>query len=172
MTGPMMPDHGLTPGGLEVTASQGNIDATVSAIRAYCGWHVWPVRVEMLVVDGDGGSVLTLPTLHVTDVESIEENGIALASGLFEWSASGGVQRVDRGWSTRFRGYRVAVTHGYVACPFTALVGSVAAEVANAGNGQITQVGPFQFSYGSSSAAQAILPYRGTLDLYRLPALP
>lgn len=172
MTGPLTPDHGFTPGSLEVTASQGNIDATVSAIRAYCGWHVWPVRVESIVVDGDGGSVLTLPTLHVTDVESIEENGAVLDAGSFEWSASGDVQRFDRSWSTRFRGYRVAVTHGYDVCPFTALVGSVAAEVANAGNGQITQVGPFQFSYGSSSAAQAILPYRGTLDLYRLPALP
>lgn len=175
MTAPTTPEHGLTPGVLGVVASQNDIDRTVEAIRGYCGWHVWPVREETLVVDGEGGAVLALPTLRVTDVDQVTENGAEVDTEAFEWSTSGDLRRLDRCWTSRWRGVEVELSHGYTACPFSALVGAVAREIADAAKvgGPITKVGPFEFGDNSgASAAQAILTYRGTLDLYRLPALP
>ncbi len=172
MTTPTPPDHGLTPAELGVTASQANLDATVEAIRAYCGWHVWPVADHTLVVDGEGGHILTLPTLRVVDVDTVTET-TALDPDTYEWSASGDVKRIDGCWTTKWRGIEVELTHGYEQCPFTALVAQVAGEIADAADiGGMTKVGPFEWGGGSAgSAAQAILAYRGTLDLYRLPAL-
>lgn len=175
MTAPTTPEHGLTPSTLGVVATQDDIDRTVEAIRNYCGWHVWPVREETLVVDGEGGAVLTLPTLRVADVDQVTENNTALEVDDYEWSASGDLKRVGGCWTTRWRGVGVELTHGYDVCPFSALVASVAREISDAAKvgGPITKVGPFEFGDNSSaSAAQAILTYRGTLDLYRLPALP
>ena len=175
MTAPTTPEHGLTPGVLGVTASQDDIDRTVEAIRNYCGWHVWPERQETLTVDGEGGVVLTLPTLRVVEVDKVTENGTEADVDAYEWSASGDLKRVGGCWTTRWRGIAVELSHGYAVCPFSALVASVAREIADAAKvgGPITKVGPFEFGDGGGgSASQAILTYRGTLDLYRLPALP
>lgn len=176
MTAPTTPEHGLTPGVLGVTASQEDIDRTVEAIRSYCGWHVWPQRTEALIVDGEGGVVSMLPTLRVTDIDKVTENSAEVSADSYEWSASGDLKRVDGCWTTRWRGIEVELTHGYAVCPFSALVASVAREIADAaktGGGKLTKVGPFEFGdSGGGSASQAILSYRGTLDLYRLPALP
>ncbi len=170
------PDHGLTPASLGVGVSQGQIDQAVGLVRAFCGWHVWPVVTETLIVDGVGGVVLTLPTLKVTDVALVVESGVVLvdlnrhlsvvddADG-YEWSASGDVKRVGGCWTTRWRGIEVTLTHGFETCPLL----SVVAGIASSGTAPEV-VGPF--SFGGSDAASSVMPYRDALSLYRIPVLP
>lgn len=163
MTEPTTPEHGLTPEVLGVDATQEEIDAAVAVIRDYCGWHVWPPRTEELTVDGEGGYMLTLPTLKLSDVTKVTENEIDLGADSYEWSASGDLKKVLGCWTTRWRGVKVALTHGNGACPFPAVVAGVAS-----GASELEVIGPFQFGAASSE----ILSYRNTLDLHRLPALP
>lgn len=44
------------------------------AVRAYCRWGI-DRATETLYGDGDGGSMLTLPTLHLVDVTEIRVDG-------------------------------------------------------------------------------------------------
>ncbi len=159
------PDHGLTPASLGVGVSQGQIDQAVGLVRAFCGWHVWPVVTETLIVDGVGGVVLTLPTLKVTDVALVVESGVEVDADGYEWSASGDVQRVGGCWTTRWRGIEVTLTHGFETCPLL----SVVAGIASSGTAPEV-VGPF--SFGGSDAASSVMPYRDALSLYRIPVLP
>ena len=40
-----------------------------SVVRAHCGWHIAPVREDVVVLDGQGAAdVLLLPSLRVTAV--------------------------------------------------------------------------------------------------------
>ena len=46
----------------DADAAQAAINAALVAARRFCGWHVSPVREDdELVLDGPGGSVLSLP---------------------------------------------------------------------------------------------------------------
>ena len=159
------PDHGLTPASLGVGVSQGQIDQAVGLVRASCGWHVWPVVTETLIVDGVGGVVLTLPTLKVRDVALVVESGVEVDADGYEWSASGDVKRVCGCWTTRWRGIEVTLTHGFETCPLL----SVVAGIASSGTAPEV-VGPF--SFGGSDAASSVMPYRDALSLYRIPVLP
>ena len=159
------PDHGLTPASLGVGVSQGQIDQAVGLVRAFCGWHVWPVVTETLIADGVGGVVLTLPTLKVTDVALVVESGVEVDADGYEWSASGAVKRVGGCWTTRWRGIEVTLTHGFETCPLL----SVVAGIASSGTAPEV-VGPF--SFGGSDAASSVMPYRDALSLYRIPVLP
>ena len=86
-----------------------------AAIRRYCGWHITPVIDETVTLDGPGGSLLSLKTLHMTALTSVTASGIAvdLASGV-EWSELGNLRRMDGGWWTdRYRSIEVTFTHGF-----------------------------------------------------------
>jgi len=121
------PDHGLTPalvselsGGSIASNTPGlvsAIDAAVDAIRAYCGWHVWPQRRDLLILDGEGGRELSMPTLHVVAVHEVTDCDRVLDDTEFEWSRVGDIKRVDRSWSTRWRGITVELDHGYSDLP-------------------------------------------------------
>lgn len=92
-------------------------------IRSYCGWHLYPSTEEEIAVDGSGAAMLSLPTLHVSAVTSVTEDGEVLAldtptvQGDYEWSAAGFLRRVGAGWTTKLRGVVVVVTHGYADPP-------------------------------------------------------
>ena len=158
-------DHGLDADLLGIDVEQIRIDQAVEAVRAFCGWHVWPSVSETLVVESEGGRVLSLPTLKLIDLVSVSENGETLDESLYEWSTTGDVKRLDRCWSTRWRGISASVTHGFDECPF----GGVVAGIAASGSSPEV-VGPFQFTGGDGSTA--IMPYRDALSLYRLPVIP
>lgn len=101
------------------------IGAATDAVRSACGWHVAPSRTETdLRLDGRGGSVLTLPSLHVTAVASVVDYGFPdTISGLpglvlvedtdFSWSDNGVLERLIGCWSRQRRGIQVTFTHGY-----------------------------------------------------------
>lgn len=90
------------------------LDGATRAIRRYCGWHVGLPYTETITLDGPGGHLLILPTLHVTAVNSITESGTALvADDDYEWSANGEIARVGSCWPSRFRSVVVDATHGF-----------------------------------------------------------
>ena len=111
------------------------LDGATAAIRRWCGWHITPSVTETLVLDGPGGHVLTLPTMYLTTLTSVTEDGVALtpydpATGLgdYEWSELGNVNRVCGYWSEhyhwteRYRGLAVAIVHGYATAPDVAQI--------------------------------------------------
>ena len=60
--------------------------AACDAVRGYCEWHIAPSVTETLTLDGPGGSVLHLPSAHVTAVASVTNDGAVIADP--QWSAS------------------------------------------------------------------------------------
>jgi hypothetical protein len=143
--------------------------AACEAARAYCGWHIAPSVTETVTVDGPGGSILMLPTLHLTDVASITNDGTAVTDP--EWSEAG---MVRGSWSCRFRGVEVTMTHGYDSCPPEIL--GVLREAASRGvtGSAVSQVGQVRMGgvSGVPGAASFMLDQQAVLDRYKIPARP
>jgi hypothetical protein len=123
--------------------------AACAAVRAYCGWHVAPVVTEDVVLDGNGSSLLTLPTLRLTDL-TITNDGTLVTDP--EWSQAGMV-RTSGCWTSKFRGISATMTHGFETCPDEVL--QVAKDMAAAASrvgasGMVA--GPYQVQYGQTSA--------------------
>lgn len=118
--------------------------------RREAGWHIFPhVEDDTLTLDGEGGVVLTLPSLHVTEVSEILENGTALDPEGFEWSEGGDVKRVGGCWTTRWRGVRVTLNHGFDVDDIPDLLGAMASAVSTAAANPLgipEVIGPFQLT--------------------------
>lgn len=167
-------------------------DRALAAVRAYVGWHLAPATSETLTLDGPGAPVLLLPTLRVTELASITEEGNLVAEDSYEWSATGVVRRRRTGptlygsstyfgpsWTSRFRGLEVTLTHGYDVMPpeVSSIVDRLAARAleGSTGSAVLTQVGQVAYATGEDG-----LPVtdtlssldRGVLDRYKLPARP
>ena len=170
------PPHGLTPEALGLDPSILNVgkavDRAVAYARRQAGWHIFPVVSETLTVDGEGGAVLTLPTLHLVGLDNIVENGLTLDETGYEWSASGDVKRVGRCWTTHWRGLDVTLTHGYalddddLADLLGAIAGAVSME-ASSPLGIPEVIGPYQLTGDRSQAW--IGDARTTLSRFCLP---
>lgn len=121
--------------------------AACAAVRSYCRWHVAPSVTETVTLDGPGGSILLLPTLHLTDL-TITNDGTAVTDP--EWSEAG---MVRGSWTSRFRGITATMTHGYDACPADVLqiVKDMAKAAFRVGQSGIV-TGPFQVQFGQTSA--------------------
>jgi hypothetical protein len=168
----------------------------MAAVRAYCGWHIAPSRDETLVLDGPGGNVLCLPSLYVTDVTLITENGTDLADGSdpevpaqYQWSQAGIVRRSWAGcswsgwsgawWTTELRGIAVTLTHGYDDWPIelAGIIQAVAGRITDNPTGLEQQtVGPFTEKYATSGSGGAGTAFaaadESVLARYRLPPRP
>ena len=158
-----MVDVSLAPA--PVGVDQDAWDAACSAVRAYCGWHVAPSVTETVILDGSGSSVQMLPSLHVTDLTSITNDGTLVTDP--EWSEAGMVRGC---WTGRFRGVTVQMTHGYDECPAEIL--GVLTEAASRGVGSaVSQVGQVRMgdSSGVPGAASFMLDQKAVLDRYALP---
>lgn len=101
--------------GNDDNAAQEAIDAALAAARRYCGWHVSPVREDVLEVDGTGGRVLSLPTLNLISVLEVTENGYTIdVSGLDVSRRKGTIEKYPYGcWTSRSGGITVTMTHGF-----------------------------------------------------------
>lgn len=86
-------------------------------IRDYCGWHITPSVTETVTVDGPCSHVLTLPTLYLTAVSSVVEEGVTVSADEFDWSDSGYLRRRRCTWTGKPRGIIVGITHGYEEVP-------------------------------------------------------
>lgn len=146
-------------------------------VRSYCGWHIAPPRTEDVSVNASYATTLTLPTLRLTAVSAVTEDGEAVTDD-FDWTAAGILTRAWCRWSTA--PVVVSLTHGYDEPPpeVTAVVQAVAQRaVDNPGSRPRDQVGPFAESYSqvglNQAPAMALLDAeKEILDRYRIPPRP
>jgi hypothetical protein len=61
------------------------VESASEAVRAEAGWHIAPSVTETLTVDSDGGRILFLPTMLLTEVSEVRD-------------VSGETPRVITGW--------------------------------------------------------------------------
>lgn len=90
-----------------------SLNGVSTAIRRYCGWHIAPAQTETVVLDGPGGRLLSLPSLHVTDVSAIAEDDVPVETSNYRWSVDGSVKKKSGRWSDEFRSVTVTYTHGF-----------------------------------------------------------
>lgn len=100
------------------------IDMATDDIRTHCGWHIAPTVTETVTVDGSGGEVQTLPTLHLVDLIAVADDGTDLTVADVEWSVAGYMKRPGYRWTSRLRGVVAEIEHGYAEVPM-GLVGLV-----------------------------------------------
>jgi hypothetical protein len=102
--------------------------AALAAARRYCGWVVTPPETVTITVDGPGGRDLSLPTLHLSALTAVVEDGVTLNVAELAVSVNTGIVRKRFGcWTSKLGGIQVTMTHGYAAAPdFDAAVAQIA----------------------------------------------
>lgn len=101
-------------GAEDAATAESLLSAVSTSIRAECEWHIWPVREDdELTVEGDDGKVLALPTLYLSEVAEITEDGVALATTAYKVSPAGTIKRIDGGRWWSHAEIVVTMTHGY-----------------------------------------------------------
>jgi len=116
VTLPPLIDPGTITGFDENDTALAVVHASAIA-RGYCGWHIAPTVDETLTLDGNGATVLPLPSLYVTAVSSVSFDDTALEVDSYEWSARGLLRRAAPGWEPCWRSIVVQLTHGYAQTP-------------------------------------------------------
>ncbi|WP_051407150.1 hypothetical protein [Nocardia sp. CNY236] len=161
--------------GLEQT----RLDGVIADIRDYCGWHIAVAANETITLDGTGAAVVQVPTLRLSAVAAVSEEGVALAATEYEWSADGTLRRlpIGRCWTNRYRAIVVECTHGYDEVP-SAIVSvvldatSVALSAPVGSGGEMPEtIGPFTFSGNKGAGAFTGAQLR-VLDRYRIGPRP
>lgn len=151
---------------------QGAIDGAYAVIATHCGWHVTPELEQTWVLDTDGGSLITLPTLHLSDVTvSIDDEEI----DDYEWSSIGTLKR-RCGWPNAYRAVTVEATHGFDDVPvIDELVKTMVLRHVMSPTGAIReQAGAIAVTWAMTapnSAGGLVLlePEKASLTPYRLP---
>lgn len=140
--------------------------AGLAAARTYCRWSVTPVLVDHEVtLDGPGSRRLVLPTLNLTELSAVVEDGDAIDVADLQWSADGLVIKSDGScWTSKYRGIQVTMTHGFDSAPDWQ--SAVLSYIDRTSSGNLRAVGPFQYDTSSSSAFTE--SERMLLDTYRL----
>lgn len=130
-----------------------------AVVRDHCGWHITKQTDHEFVIDGPGTRTLFLPTLELTAVTSITENGTAVPVTDVDWSRAGMIQRRScRCWTDRLSGITVVGTHGLETPPegVAAVVLSLAAKAyANPTSQESAAAGVVNDRFGESQLTQA-----------------
>jgi hypothetical protein len=162
-------------------ASANVLAATQAAVRLYCGWHVCPVRVDVVTqVDDVAGDLLALPTMKLVELTSVTELGEPLDLAGLRWAIPTDlrprraiVSKVRGCWPTTYGAVTVTMTHGFTedeAADWRRAVLSFADRMSLAdSSGDPIQVGPFRWPdiEGLFNATECAV-----FDKYRLLAYP
>lgn len=151
--------------------------AALAAARRYCGWHVTPVlTAQAVTLDGPGSPLLVLPTLHLTAVTELSENGVDLdVDTAIRWSTRGLVRKTNRGWwSGEFGAITAKITHGYeAAVDWQAAVLSLCDRWSDLpAGGEPKVIGPFQYETRAAAGEAFTATERYVLDMYALEPAP
>lgn len=173
--------------------TQRQLDAALAAVRNYCGWHVTPVLTNAeITVDGPGGPLLTLPTLNLTALTSVVEDGIELDTTALAFSARGMVAKKRAQlvplsyahyrampwnfWTDCFQGITVTMTHGFGSVPDFEAVVLAAIErggFAAGSDAEVKVIGPFQYETAGMTGGTIFTSAElAVLDRYRLERIP
>ena len=103
------------------------LNAASQAIRNYCGWHITP-SVKCTANPSGGEVVVKLPAGYVSSIESVTENGTALAATDYQWRNDGLLKHVlPCRWCDAWDGIEVVYNAGYEADAVPDLVEAVCA---------------------------------------------
>lgn len=150
-----------------------------ATIRAYARWHIGPSVTETLTLDGNGASILPLPTLHVTAVTAVTVDDSDVLADV-EWTERG-LLRVPGYFPTTWRSITATITHGWALADLDAVkaVAKSAATRLLSNPGQVRSQAILgyaeTFTIPSTGDAMALALNRAEqyiLDSYRLPATP
>lgn len=175
------------PSELATTLAASEEDRLVQAealVRAYCGWHIAPVKVSTWSLGPTGDTALVLPTLRLVNVLAVVDRLVTLDPAGYTWDEQGILHLTARSWYSNetLRRFPTRVTvqaeHGYDEPPaeVTAVVQAVAQRALdNPGSLTRDAVGPFANVYSASSTGQAaslalLIEEKQTLGRYKLPA--
>lgn len=104
----------FTGGRLTGTVAQQWVDRALAAARAHCGWRVSYTEADEVEIDGPGGALLRLPTMHLVGLVSVTENGVDLDPDTDLWVSKDGMvtKRSGAGWADNFGAITVVMNHG------------------------------------------------------------
>lgn len=150
-------------------------------IRSYCRWHIYPLITSTVTLDTDG-SLLMLPSLHVTDITSVTRtaDGVVISAGDYSWSAAGMIA-ARYGWPQGFRSVQVVFTHGYdylpdelreVAVSAASRVPATLSGVSQETAGGVSRTYSGLLSGTAAVAAGWTFAEQQVLDKYRIPSRP
>ena len=154
--------------------TQRQLDAALAAAKRYCGWHVTPVLVDdEVTLDGPDSHLLVLPTLKLTELTEVAEDGEELVLADLNWSARGLIaKRSGYWWTPMFGAITVIFSHGYSSAPdFESAVLSAIARGAFNNDLSPRVIGPFQYSDPSAGVLFTDAE-RAVLDRYSLEKAP
>jgi hypothetical protein len=125
--------------------------AALAAARRYCGWHVTPVRTDVVTLDGSGDVLLALPTRKLVTLITVVEDGVPLSIADLAPSEEGRILTKKSGacWTRNYRAIEVTMTHGYDTAPdFDNAVLSALnrASFSSSVGGASQTAGPFQYT--------------------------
>lgn len=148
--------------------------AAEAAVRSYCGWHIAPVITEEMVIDGNGAHSLPIPSLRVVDIPAASNGGVVMDPLTLEWSKAGFL-RADGCWTSRLRGVRLTVRHGFESVPdVVEIVRAIAGRASLSPSGIVReQAGQVSVSFslvapGVSGGVVLMDHERVMLDRYRI----
>lgn len=105
------------------------LDVASGQVRDHCGWSI-SAETTTFMVDGSGTSLLTLPTLLLTDVYEVRVRGRVIdqaplngrpTGGEYVWSRRGQLFRAV-GWPEQLGSVEVDAEHGYIEVPATVAI--------------------------------------------------
>lgn len=162
---------------VDTAQAQMLLDAVGDEIREALGWSVTEEADVTVTLDGSGDTKLLLPTLHLTAVASVTENGVALTAEDYLLYEHGYLTRVSGhcpiNWTRRLQGVTAVFTHGYpdgqVPSVFQTVTLETAARMLENPGGALKSktVGRVSLSYADAKAASTA-GSDSRLDRYRL----
>lgn len=88
------------------------LQGVAQAVRNYCGWHIAPIATCKAYLTGDGGAVLPLPSLAVSAVAKVSENGIELDPCCYQFKRLGFIRK-DSPWCEGWDSIEVVFSSGF-----------------------------------------------------------
>lgn len=144
------------------------LETTSNAIRDFCGWSITRETVTA-TVDGGYRQSIWLPTLLLTAVQSVTEDGTTLVGDRdYTWTSTGRLIRNGR-WSSNARSVTVTYVHGYSVPPGAVKQACLAAASRSVSNPQSLRsktTGPF--SWTAAGAAGDLGPGLAEIELATL----
>jgi hypothetical protein len=136
------------PSELATTLAASEEDRLLQAealVRAHCGWHVAPVRLDTMSLGLSSDATVVLPTQRIVEVVSVSDGLVGLDPDAYTWREQGILDLRPtfsvRAWGdlydarsyTWFQNLTVRLRHGYDEAPpeVTAVVQAVAQRVVN-----------------------------------------
>lgn len=176
-----VPEHGITPQVVAV-ASRGQVLATdinqevidhvVESVRRLCGWHVWPVRDEVVTLRDYGDDAVLLPTLRLVEVRTMEVGGVEIDPDRYEPYEDGTVD-IRRGYTPCDypRKMTADISHGFDTAPglIDVIANMVVRSVAGTGDGALSVGG---VSYNSGTGVTPRTSEWVIIDRYKLGPRP